>query len=370
MKYRRMPIEVESPEQIGYGNLRCNLTESSVSDMRLADLDLDLGPLVLAYTEHLGKPELRQLLAADGPGLAPRDVLVTPSAAAALFIVATAILDEDSHLVVVRPNYATNLETPRAIGCAIDFLDLEFEDGFRFTLDRLAALVRPETKLISLTTPHNPTGQTLTEKELQAVVALAERRGCTLLVDETYREMNFAGPTMLAASLGPNCISVASMSKAYGLPGIRIGWIIARDPALQETFLAAKEQIFITNPVIDEEIAFRVLTKKASILPPILERNRKRFDTVKAWMEKQAHMEWVEPTGGVVCFPRIRPDSEVDVEAFYRVLNGKYATFVGPGHWFERDRRYMRLGYGWPADAELAEGMENMTRAMEETNRG
>ena len=85
-------------------------------------------------------------------------MLVTPSAASALFIIATSLLSEQDHLVVVRPNYATNIETPRAIGCAMDFLDLAFEDGYRFDLDRLAALIRPNTRMISLTHPHNPTG--------------------------------------------------------------------------------------------------------------------------------------------------------------------------------------------------------------------
>jgi len=334
--------------------------------MCLDELELDLRGLVLAYTDHLGKPELRDLLAAEGPGLRPSDVLVTQSAAAALFIVSTSLLDEKSRIVVMRPNYATNIETPRAIGCGVDFLDLRFEDGFRFDIERLKALIRPETKLISLTSPHNPTGVTLSQADLEAAIVLAEACGCHLLVDETYREMNFCGPTRLAASLSPRCISVASLSKSYGLPGIRIGWIMTRDPALQELFLAAKEQIFICNSIVDEEIAFRVLEQKGKILPPILKRNTARFELVKAWMGRQTLMEWVEPRGGVVCFPRIKPGSGVDVEAFYRILNGKYSTFTGPGHWFEQERRFMRVGYGWPKDEELAEGLENLTKAMEE----
>ena len=83
-------------------------------------------------------------------------------------------------------------------------------------------------------------------------------------------------------------------------------------------------------------------------------------------MAQQPYMDWVEPRGGVVCFPRIRPESGVDVETFYRILNGTYGTFVGPGHWFEQDRRFMRVGYGWPPDAELAEGLANLSRAMAE----
>ena len=77
-------------------------------------------------------------------------------------------------------------------------------------------------------------------------------------------------------------------------------------------------------------------------------------------------MEWVQPSGGVVCFPRIKPESGVDVEAFYRILNDKYNTFVGPGHWFEMDRRFMRVGFGWPAPEELDQGLANLSAAMEE----
>lgn len=181
MKYRRMPIEIESLEQFGYANIRCNLTESSVTDLRLEQLNLDLHNLTLAYTDHLGAPALRALLASEGDGLAPQDVIITVGAAAALFIVATALLDATSRLVVMRPNYATNIETPRAIGCTIDFLDLSFEDGYRFDIQRLAALVQPGTRLISLTTPHNPTGTVLTTTDLHAAIALAERHDCYVL---------------------------------------------------------------------------------------------------------------------------------------------------------------------------------------------
>lgn len=368
MKYRRMPIEIESPEQLGYGSIRYNLTESSVADMRLdqLNLDLDLGRLALAYTDHLGKLELRRLLALEAAGLTADDVLVTASAASALFIIATSLLNPDDHLIVMRPNYATNLETPRAIGCRIDFLDLRFEEGWGFSLEHLKKRITPRTRLISLTTPHNPTGMTLTQAELEAAASLAAEHNCYLLVDETYREMNYNGVTPWAASLNPRCISVSSFSKSYGLPGIRIGWILTRDPALQELFLAAKEQIFICNSILDEEIAYGVLHQKERILTPILAKNRRALAIVQSWMETQKDMEWVEPRGGVVCFPRIKDASRVDVEAFYRILNGKYGTYVGPGHWFEMDRRYMRIGYSWLDEESLRQGLDCITAALGE----
>ena len=166
MRYERMPIEVESPEEIGYNTIRYNLSESSITDQRLSDFGLVLPDIPLVYNEHRGSATLRSLIVEGIPGLSAADVLITGGAAGALFIISTALLAAQDHLVVVRPNYATNLETPRAIGCDISFLDLSFEQGFKLDIDVLSGLLRPETKLISITCPHNPTGAMLTEDTL------------------------------------------------------------------------------------------------------------------------------------------------------------------------------------------------------------
>jgi len=118
--------------------------------------------------------------------------------------------------------------------------------------------------------------------------------------DETYRDLTH-GPTLpMAASLSPRAVSVSSMSKAYGLPGLRIGWAVCRDPQLSETLLAAKEQMFICGATIDEAIAGRVLSERDRILPPILDDARTRLGIVRDWMRSQAVFAWVEPSGGVV----------------------------------------------------------------------
>ena len=137
MHYRRMPIEIESPEAIGYGRIRYNLAESSVTDAVLGDLDLSLKDVVLEYGDHKGRPGLRQIIASDGDGVTPEDVLMTIGAAAALFIVNTSLLKAGDRMVVLHPNYATNVETPRALGAEVVTLPLRFEDGFRLDLDAL-----------------------------------------------------------------------------------------------------------------------------------------------------------------------------------------------------------------------------------------
>ena len=151
MKYARMPIEIESPEEQGYDTIRFNLSESSMRDRKLSELGLGFEDLVLAYGVHRGAPGLRALIAGQSD-VTEAAVLTTAGAAGALFVIATTLLEKGDHLVVVRPNYATNIETPRAIGCAIDYVDLKFEDDFRLDVDRLERLVRSDTKLISVTT--------------------------------------------------------------------------------------------------------------------------------------------------------------------------------------------------------------------------
>ena len=189
MRYRRTPIEIESPEQLGYSTIRNNLAESSFSDMCLADygVEADVGRLLLPYGDHLGAERLRTLIAGDADSLSPDHVLVTAGAASALFIIATSLLGPDAHALICTPNYATNLETPRALGADVETIDLRFEDAWRLDLEAIASRLRPATRLVSITYPHNPTGSAITPDELEALVALVESHPIArLLVDERY----------------------------------------------------------------------------------------------------------------------------------------------------------------------------------------
>ena len=222
---------------------------------KLSDLGININNLLLVYGDHKGKPELRELIVKD-LDLTPDDVLITSGAATALFILATSFLEKNDHIVIAKSNYATNIETPRAIGAKTSYLDLRFEENYDLDLGKLSKLITKRTKLVSLTYPHNPTGVQINEEKLRAIIDLIERKGTYLLLDETYWDMFFSDKLPIAATLSDKVISVSSMSKSYGLPGIRIGWILSRNKALMEIFLAAKEQICITNSVVDEEVAY------------------------------------------------------------------------------------------------------------------
>lgn len=365
MKYKRMPIEVESPEEVGYNTIKYNLAESSVRDIYFKDLNLKLDDLFLCYGEHRGDKNLRSEIVKNEVNLNCNDVLVCPSAATALFIVSTTLLDSGNHLIVLRPNYATNIETPRAINCHISFVELSMEKDFQFEVEEIEKLITPQTKLISLTNPHNPTGVVFDDHKIKAIIEMAEKRGIYVLVDETYRYLNFQ--TRLVpyyAQLSDKVISVCSLSKAFGVPGIRIGWLINKNPKLMTDFLAAKEQIIICNSVVDEAIALHILNQSNTILPPIHQHIQTNFSLLKNWMQHQEFLDWVEPKAGVVCFPKIKENLNIDLPKFYETMYSKYHTMVGPGHWFEQSDKYFRLGFGYPLKEELEEGLKNLSKSI------
>lgn len=365
MKYIRMPIEIESPEQMGYALIKFNLTESSVSDVPFEKLQLDLKKLVLSYGHHNGLPELRELLSKRYGNFSNNDVLLTAGAAAALYIVNTSLLNIGDEILVMHPNYGTNIETPKAMGVTVKYIDLTFENGFRPDFSQIEKQINSKTKLISITNPHNPTGVCLNADELNRFVRLAEKNNCYLLVDETYRELQ-ENSLPLAASLSANVISVSSLSKAYGMPGIRMGWIITKNKSLQDIFLAAKEQIFVCNSLLDETIALQFLQQHQGIFPEILQQIKENREIVFEFIKNESRLEWVIPNGGVVCFPKVKEEIKIDIDRFYSILNHDFSTYVGPGHWFEMDKRFMRIGYGWPKSEELKQGLLNISKTIDQ----
>lgn len=367
MDYKRMAIEVESPEERGYASIQNNLAESSVADRTWASLDTQalntgLKDFVLAYGSHRGAAPLRAYIA--GISYSPDQVLVTAGAAAALFIIHTTLLTPQDHLVVLYPNYGTNLETPRAIGCQISTVNLSFESDWGLTIADIQLALRPNTKLLSLTYPHNPTGKCLAPEIFQTLVDLAETRGFYILVDETYGELPRLGqahaplPQYSLLSKSPHVIYVASLSKAYGVPGLRIGWLKTTNEVLLEQFLAAKEQIMICNSILDETLACHVLAQKEALLAPTYAHIQANFALLSVWIEQQNFLEWQKPEAGVVCFPRFKAPYASQIEAdFYEKLLVEYGTMLGPGHWFGFPDAYFRLGFGYPSAQALTEGL-------------
>ena len=362
MKYRRMPIEEESPEQFGYDRIRYNLTESSVRDRSLADLGIELRDLLLFYGDHAGNESFRDLVAEAAGGAAGGvnrdDVLVTAGAAQALFIIATALLDKGDHLVVVRPNYATNIETPRAIEADISFLDLTFEDGFRIDPEKLMALVTPRTKYVSVTVPHNPTGVMMDEADLRGLVGLVESAGCRLLVDETYREMTFGELLPVAATLSERAISVSSLSKTYGIPGIRTGWLVCRDKRTDGDVprrQGADRHLRQRRRRGDRRAGVRAARGVARRAPAV----HRRAVLGRQGLDRRRGVHGVGGAGrrgGLLPAHQAR-GAGGRRRVLPRARRGARHLRRARGTGSSRTRRHMRIGYAWPSAEELEGGL-------------
>ena len=228
MWFKRMELEIwfdKYQYEIDY-----DIGESAVKTLDVKDLDLDLSEVSLRYGYHRGRPELRECIAGQYPGLKEENIVVTTGAREANFLVVSALVKPGDHVIVEHPNYPSLYEVPRSLGCTVDLMTLDFERSFKPDLNALESKITPKTKLISLTHPNNPTGSMISGKELKSIIDLVESQGIYLLFDETYRDMAFDEQILPpAASLSPRAISISSMSKCYGLPGIRTGWLVSSD---------------------------------------------------------------------------------------------------------------------------------------------
>lgn len=364
MFFRRLDIEKESAEEHGYENIKYNLGESSVPDRSLGDLDVDLDEITLSYGKHGGFPKLRALIAEQYPSLSSKQIVVTNGASEALFLVAACLLVPGDHVIIEQPNYPSNYEVPRSLGCEVKALQLQSENDFQLNPDALQDIISPNTQLVSVTHPHNPTGSMISKDVMERLIEISAYNDSYLIFDETYRDLTFGEKLPPAASLSPQAISISTLSKAFGFPGIRIGWLAVNDNELIETCLAAKEQINICNSVLDEAIALEILKNKEQLLSLGKDHLNANFQVLQEWLHDRNELEYVIPQGGAVCFPQIRQGINISLSSFYQLLMERYQTFVGPGHWFGMEDRNFRIGYGWPSSSELQIGLNNLTSAL------
>jgi aspartate/methionine/tyrosine aminotransferase len=257
----------------------------------------------------LGLPELRQVIAEQYDGLSVEQVVVTTGASEANFATVASLVKPGDHVVVEHPNYPSLYEVPRSLGCDVTLFPLKAEQAFQPDLAELERLITPNTKLVSLTHPNNPTGSMISQATLEQAIRLAESSDTYLLFDETYRELAFGERLPGAASLSPKVISISSMSKSYGLPGIRIGWLATQAREILESVLAIREQVTITNGALSEAIALSVLKRKDEFIQEARRHVQTNLQMVKSWMKQQEDLAWIPPEAGVV--PAVDGDLQV-----------------------------------------------------------
>ncbi|WP_254126662.1 aminotransferase class I/II-fold pyridoxal phosphate-dependent enzyme [Amycolatopsis sp. CA-230715] len=293
---------------------RYHLTASDAQTMTMTELlaladDEDRrawDELALGYTEIFGDPALRQAIAETYALASAEDVICFAGAEEALYLAMQALLEPGDHAVVVTPNYQAAETVPLAL-CEVTGVALDPDDDWALDLDRVRAAIRPETRVVSVNFPHNPTGKVIATEDFARLVELCDERGIRLFSDEVYRglELDPARTLPQATDLSDRALSLNVTSKSLGLPGLRIGWIACRDPLVRSRLERAKHYTTICNSAPSEVLARIAVKARAHILSrnrAIIAENLPVFDAFFA--EFADLFDWQAPDGGCVAFPR------------------------------------------------------------------
>ena len=271
------------------------------------ELRLRWEKLTLGYTESQGLPELRTEIATLYEQLGPDQVLVA-APEEAIFLTMHALLSPGDHVVCTFPGYQSLYELARSIGCEVDLWLPEEEAGWRFAPAELERLLRPTTKLVVWNFPHNPTGALPSAAEFARIVEAVSGAGAWLFSDEMYRFLEPAPESRLPAAvdLYERAVSLAGMSKAFGLAGLRIGWVAARDGAALERMKELKDYTSICSSAPSELLALMALRARESILSAMGARVARNLEAADAFFDRhRGILDWVPPQAGTVCFPRL-----------------------------------------------------------------
>ena len=246
----------------------------------------------LGYSEARGSLALRSELASTYAGASPDEVLVTTGAIEANYLLFNTLLEAGDHVVAVNPAYQQLNSVPKAIGADVTHWKLRSEAGFRYDLDEFEhELLRPDTKLIVVNTPHNPTGAMLSDAELDRIYALAEARGAYVLCDEAYRWLDMPDGEPLARPIrerGRSGISVGTFSKPFGLPGLRTGWMVA-DERIVTACWGMRDYITLSPGKLNDALALLALRNRTSIVARTQGIMRENLAVANAWFD-----EWGE----------------------------------------------------------------------------
>jgi aspartate/methionine/tyrosine aminotransferase len=313
----------------------------------------------LGYTETFGAPDLRDAIAATYAAQSASDILCFAGASEGIFAANTVILDKDSHAIVVTPNYQSHETLPVAI-CDATGVPLDPEDNWSLDIDRVAAAIRPNTKLMTLNFPHNPTGAILPLDRYQALIELCRKHGIYILHDEIF---NGLGPSdaqhlPFIADVYERGLSLNVTSKAYGLPGLRIGWIACQDGNVLSKMERMKHYLSICNSGPSERLAMIALRNRDKILArncAIVDENLPKWDAFFA--RHKDLFEWQRPDGSCMAFPRYKGAD--GVEAFTTSLVEESGVLFLPSTIYSSDlsptpQDRLRLGFG---RANLDEGI-------------
>ncbi len=329
------------------------LGSSDPQSMTLADLlalepgaGERLGGLWLGYTEYPGDPALRQAVAGLYATAAPDDILVFTGAEEPIYAFMNVALGPGDHLVAHSPGYQSHFEVARAIGAEVSLWEGDPDQGWALDPAALRRLLRPGTKAILVNVPHNPTGFLFGPEAWREVVEIAREAGVWLFSDEVYRGLEHDPARRLPAAcdLYDRAVSLNGLSKAYGLAGLRLGWVASHDRGLYRRLSAFKDYLTICVPAPSEFLGAIAVRHSETLF----ERSRTRLvanlDLLEAFLGRHAErFAWTRPGAGSVTFPRLRAGG---AEAFCDRVVRDTGIMLVPSTHFDYGDAHVRVGYG------------------------
>ena len=348
---RLEPFEMERLQSVWEHRVAWNLSESGVEPLRLeelADTDEDRAALFsqeLAYTQTNGTAELRAAIADLYPGVSPEQIEVTNGGSEANCIALWQLLEPGDEMVMMTPNYMQVRGLARGLGATVRDWPLVWRDG-RWGVDipALEALLTPRTRVIAICNPNNPTGAAIGEADLNAVCTVASRTGAWILSDEIYRgaeREDVDTPTLWGRY--DRIIVTSGLSKAYGLPGLRIGWAVGPRETI-DALWGVHDYTTIGPGALNDRLARMAFARRERLLARARGIIRSNYDIVRKWIEKRnGALTHAAPDAGAIVF--IRYHHAINSTRLIERLRDEHSVLVVPGDHFEMDG-HLRIGFG------------------------
>lgn len=351
-----------------YFTAEIDISSSGVEDFSLAEIrkyigitQEELDQIFFHDSPTLGGFGLRQAIAKRWGNEDPEQVMATNGSTEAIFLLMHALLEPDDEVVVIEPCYPSLIHIAESIGCCIKRWHLRFEQQFIPNLEELKGLVSPKTRMVVVNFPHNPTGASLSLEEQTELIDIVSAVGAYLIWDAVFAEITYDSfPLPDTRSLYDKAISIGTLSKAYGLPGLRVGWCLAPPDVLARCIGLRDYTTICLSPLV-EFIAQRVIEQADCLLNIRLQQAHTNLKFLTEWVEQhQEFVQWVPPRGGVTVFPKFLAIS--DIETFCRTLIENYGVLLAPGTCFQH-QNHVRLGFGTSV-ADFKEGLKRLSEVL------
>ena len=302
--------------------------------------------LKLGYTDSSGHPVLRESIADIYDSVAADDILVvTPEEG--IFLAMQALLRPGDHVVCTFPGYQSLYELARSMGCNLSLWKPDEDRGWYFSLRQLENLIRDDTKMVIVNFPHNPTGYVPTQAGYTSLVDIVRQSGAYLFSDEMYRFLELDRETTLPAGCDVyrKAVSLSGLSKSFGLPGLRIGWVATRDHDILEQMRLLRDYTTICSSAPSEILGLIAVRDRENIISKQMARIRRNIKILDDFFSQYSDcMCWNRPLGGSICFPRMSTTD--DTSEFCEALIRETGIMLVPSMIFQYGNHHVRIGFG------------------------